>query len=258
MPPDLPAHEAHPSLLASLGMCTGELPPPFLGTESAASTRTPSILVLPQPSCLHSPAANSSPSTVVDTPESTAVTAPAATKRKTKAQLKGKATEEAKSQVKRVKWTNNMYFASVLSQELGMVLNRDQVSLKYWKLKCAYRKEKREQKRTGNAARISEMDEGLWAILNDAFGGRDDDEGMEVDVAQATEEVSKQKPAPVAQLATALQGGMEAIASSLGARSSAEDQLRALTSAIQQQQEETRKFQEMQLQLLRELLAQRQ
>ncbi|KAI9998614.1 hypothetical protein PInf_003196 [Phytophthora infestans] len=146
-----------------------------------------------------------------------------------------------------------------------MVLNRDQVSLKYWKLKCAYRKEKREQKRTGNAARISEMDEGLWAILNDAFGGRldsaideDDDEGMEVDVAQATEEVSKQKPAPVAQLATALQGGMEAIASSLGARSSAEDQLRALTSAIQQQQEETRKFQEMQLQLLRELLAQRQ
>ncbi|KAF4145313.1 hypothetical protein GN958_ATG05502 [Phytophthora infestans] len=165
------------------------------------------------------------------------------------------------------------YFASVLSQELGMVLNRDQVSLKYRKLKCVYRKEKREQKRTGNAARIREMDEGLWAILNDAFGGRvgisgevlldsaideDDDEGMEVDVTQATEEVSKQKPAPVAQLATASQGGMKAIAFSLGARSSAEDQLRALTSTIQQQQEETRKFQEMQLQLLRELLAQRQ
>ncbi|KAF4136294.1 hypothetical protein GN958_ATG14466 [Phytophthora infestans] len=297
MPPDLPAHEGHPSLLASLGMCTGELPPPFIGTESGASTRTPSILVLPQPSCLHSPAANSLPSTVVDTPESTAAAAPAATKRK--------ATEEAKSQVKRVKWTNKMvgellrlrfsdgdvkrrlesadtktktalawqYFASVLSQELGMVLNRDQVSLKYRKLKCVYRKEKREQKWTGNAARIREMNEGLWAILNDAFGGRvgisgevlldsaideDDDEGMEVDVTQATEEVSKQKPAPVAQLATASQGGMKAIAFSLGARSSAEDQLRALTSTIQQQQEETRKFQEMQLQLLRELLAQRQ
>ncbi|KAF4137391.1 hypothetical protein GN958_ATG13448 [Phytophthora infestans] len=89
-------------------MCTGELPPPFLGTESAASTRTPSILVLPQPSCLLSPAANSSPSTVVDTPKLVAAAAPVVTKRKTKAKLKGKATEEAKSQVKRVKWTNNM------------------------------------------------------------------------------------------------------------------------------------------------------
>ncbi|KAI9981604.1 hypothetical protein PInf_009360 [Phytophthora infestans] len=140
------------------------------------------------------------------------------------------------------------YFASVLSQELGMVLNRDQVSLKYRKLKCVYRKEKREQKRTGNTARISEMDEGISGeVLLDSAIDEDDDEGMEVDVAQATEEVSEQKPALVAQLITALQGGMGANAFSLGARSSAEDQLRALTSAIQQQQEETRKFQEMQL-----------
>ncbi|OWY99970.1 hypothetical protein PHMEG_00028939 [Phytophthora megakarya] len=47
----------------------------------------------------------------------------------------------------------------------------DQVSLKYRKLKCIYRKEKREQTKTGNSTRINEMDEGLWAILNDAFGG---------------------------------------------------------------------------------------
>ncbi|KAF4150408.1 hypothetical protein GN958_ATG00406 [Phytophthora infestans] len=143
-------------------------------------------------------------------------------------------------------------------QKLPAFSLKSLVSLQYRELKCVYRKEKREKKRTGNAARISEMDEGLWAILNDAFGGRDDDEGMEVDGAQATGEVSKQKLASVDQLATALQGRMEVTASSLGARSSAEDQLRALTSAIQQQQEETREFQAMQLQLLRELLAPRQ
>ncbi|ETM33764.1 hypothetical protein L914_19029 [Phytophthora nicotianae] len=316
MPSDLPARELHPSLFASLGLWpnaaslgaaqhTGELSPPPSGTEPAATTTTPTILLLPQPSRLPSPAASSSPSTVVETPESAGAAARAATKRKTKAKSKGKAKKEAKCQVKRVKWTNKMvgellrlrfsdghvkrrlvgadtktkkglawqYFASVLSQELGMVLNHDQVSLKYRKLKCIYRKEKREQKKTGNAARISEMDEGLWVILNDAFGGRvgisgevlldsaiDEDDGEDVEGggAQATEEVLKQKPAPVAQLATALQGGMEAIAFSLGARSAAENQLRALTSAIQQQHEDTRRFQEMQFQLLRELLAQRQ
>ncbi|KAI9989177.1 hypothetical protein PInf_019316 [Phytophthora infestans] len=67
------------------------------------------------------------------------------------------------------------YFASVLSQELGVVLNRDQVSL------------------NGDVLLDSAIDE-------------DDDEGMEVDGTQAREEVSKQKPAPVAQLVTALQG----------------------------------------------------
>ncbi|KAF4147626.1 hypothetical protein GN958_ATG03199 [Phytophthora infestans] len=62
-------------------------------------------------------------------------------------------------------------FASVLSDSLGMVLNHEQVSLKYRKLKCIYRKEKREMQKTGNNPRATEMDEGLWAILNDTFGG---------------------------------------------------------------------------------------
>ncbi|OWY99971.1 hypothetical protein PHMEG_00028940 [Phytophthora megakarya] len=66
--------------------------------------------------------------------------------------------------------------------------------------------------------------------------------------------VSKQKLDPVAQLPTAF----KAIASSLGAHSAAEDQLRALTSALQQQHQDTRRFQEIQLQILRGLLAQRQ
>ncbi|KAF4140547.1 hypothetical protein GN958_ATG10266 [Phytophthora infestans] len=208
MPPDLPAHEGHSSLLASLGMCTGELPPPFLGTESAASTRTPSILSTARPQL----------SWILQNQ----LRLQLLQRQSVRLRQNGKATEEAKSQVKRVKWTNKMvgellrlrfsdgdvkrrlesadtktktalawqYFASVLSQELGMVLNRDQVSLKYRKLRCVYR--------------IS------GDVLLDSAIDEDNDEGMEVDGTQATEEVSKQKPAPVAQLVTALQGEMEA------------------------------------------------
>ncbi|GMF35181.1 unnamed protein product [Phytophthora lilii] len=267
---------------------SGELPPSPASTvpvhvlttwqQPAAPTTTPTIWLLPQSSSSPSPAASSSPAPAVKATEA----APAATESKNKAKSKPASTALYDGDVKRwleaadtktkkaLAW---QYFASVLSQALGMVLNHDQVSLKYRKLKCIYRKEKREQKKTGNSARISEMDEGLWAILNDAFGGRvgisgdtlldsaiDEDDGnnMEDAAELAEEEVSKQKPVPVAQLATALQGGMEAIASSLGACSAADGQLRALTSALQQQHEETRRFQEMQLQLLRELLGQRQ
>ncbi|KAG7380853.1 hypothetical protein PHYPSEUDO_006746 [Phytophthora pseudosyringae] len=114
------------------------------------------------------------------------------------------------------------------------------------------------------------MNEGLWTILHDAFGGRvsisgeilldsavDDDEEDTGEVSSKEDNGTKPKPLPVAQLATALQGGMEVIAASLGSRSSTEDNSHALTVSLQQQHEETRQFQAMQLQLLRDILSQR-
>ncbi|OWY97556.1 hypothetical protein PHMEG_00031887, partial [Phytophthora megakarya] len=101
------------------------------------------------------------------------------------------------------------YFASVFSQSLGVVLNHDQ----------------RELKKSGNDIRINELGEGLWTILNDAFGGRVGISGevlldSSIDDGQEEEEpkeesASKAKPPPIAQLDTALQGGMETIAASL-------------------------------------------
>ncbi|KAG3236114.1 hypothetical protein PI124_g18871 [Phytophthora idaei] len=139
------------------------------------------------------------------------------------------------------------------------------------KLKCVYRKGKRELKKTGNSVRVSETDDGLWTILSDVFGGREGicgevlldsavvkEEDEEAGSASSKDDgTPKQKPAPVAQLAAALQGGMEAIAASLGSWSSSEDQMRSLTASLQQQHQETRRIQEMQLQLLRKLLVQR-
>jgi hypothetical protein len=77
-----------------------------------------------------------------------------------------------------------------------------------------------------------------------------DDEDEETDTTK-DQAAFKQKAPPVVQLATALQGGMEAIAASLGSRSTADDNL------LQQQQDENRRFQSMQLELLKELVAQR-
>ncbi|KAE8897226.1 hypothetical protein PF005_g18001 [Phytophthora fragariae] len=116
------------------------------------------------------------------------------------------------------------------------------------------------------------MNGGFWTILNDAFGGRvgisgdvlldstvDDDEEEEEarEAANKEDTGTKPKPPPVAQLATALQGGMEAIAASLGSRSSSEVDFHALTVSLQQQHEETRQFQATQLQQLRDILVQR-
>ncbi|KAG3245736.1 hypothetical protein PI124_g9518 [Phytophthora idaei] len=112
------------------------------------------------------------------------------------------------------------------------------------------------------------MDDSLWTTISDVFGGRvgisgevlldsavNEKEDEEAGSASSKDVgTPQQKPAPVAPLAAALQGGMEAITASLGSRSSSEDQMRSLTASLQQQYEETRRFQEMQLQLLRELL----
>ncbi|KAE9134352.1 hypothetical protein PF005_g3709 [Phytophthora fragariae] len=145
------------------------------------------------------------------------------------------------------------HFASVLSQSLGVALTHDHVSLKYSKLKCLFRKEKREHHQTGNTARESEMDGELWAISSDAFGGRvgisgevlldstTDEEDEETDAAK-DQRASKQRVIPVIQLATALQGGMEAIAAALGSRSAADENLHSLAELLEQQQDENRRY----------------
>ncbi|KAG2780431.1 hypothetical protein PC129_g16826 [Phytophthora cactorum] len=114
------------------------------------------------------------------------------------------------------------------------------------------------------------MNDGLWGIISDAFSGCvgisgevlldsavDEEEDEEAGSASSKDDgTPKQNPAPMAQLAAALQGGMDGIVASFGLRSSSEDQMRSLTASLQQQHEETRRFQEMQLQLLHELLVQ--
>ncbi|KAE8879685.1 hypothetical protein PF002_g18642 [Phytophthora fragariae] len=116
-------------------------------------------------------------------------------------------------------------------------------------------------------ARENDMNVELWAFLSDVFEERVGISGEvlldstvdEEDEETATKDqgASKQKAPPVVQLATALQGGVEAIAASLGSRSTADENLRSLAELLQQQQDENCRFQEMQLQLLKELGAQR-
>ncbi|KAG3030086.1 hypothetical protein JG687_00013560 [Phytophthora cactorum] len=272
------------------------VPMPLVWSDLVA-TRTMHVPPSPQPT---PPPTNYAPGVGEVAPA-----APDARKSKwhAKRQSGGQSKGQGKGQSTRIKWANKMvgellhlrfsdrhvkrwlesadtkikkalawqYFAIVLSESFGMVPHHDQISLKYRKLKCVYRKEKRELKKTGNSVRVSEMDDGLWTILSDAFGGRvdisgevlldsavDEDEDEEVGSASSKDDgTPTQKHARVAQLAAALQGGMEAIAASLGSRLSSEDQMRSLTASLQQQHEETRRFQEMQLQLLRELLVQR-
>ncbi|KAE9036466.1 hypothetical protein PR002_g7081, partial [Phytophthora rubi] len=172
------------------------------------------------------------------------------------------------------------YFVSVLSQSQGVVITREQVSQKYRKLKCIYRKEKREAGQTGNCAReLREIDDALWGILHDAFSGRvgisgevlldshlDDDEGdssgadqgtggtpgTRVDETIAT--AGKGKVSPVESLGAAMRTGMEAIAASLTARASSDGLIESLTAALQRQHDETRRFQALQLQLLQQLV----
>lgn len=169
------------------------------------------------------------------------------------------------------------YFASVLSQSLGVVINRDQVSQKYRKLKCIYRKEKREEGKTGNCARsLREIDDGLWSILHDAFsgkvgisgevlldshldGGESDSSVVDHDSGDAdrppADAPGKGKLSPIESLATSMRSGMEAIAASLSARTSPDDGLGSLAATLERHHEETRRFQAIQLQLLQQLLA---
>ncbi|RLN76330.1 hypothetical protein BBJ28_00024338 [Nothophytophthora sp. Chile5] len=115
---------------------------------------------------------------------------------------------------------------------------------------------------------FASIDEGLWFILSDAFASRgalsedilmdsnleDDDENGGADSTETTPTKANQKAPPVAQLATALQSGMEAIAASMGTRAKSDDPIHALTRVLQQQHQESRRLQDLQLQLLQRLL----
>ncbi|KAG6943824.1 hypothetical protein JG688_00017417, partial [Phytophthora aleatoria] len=166
------------------------IPPPFmvpmpLAWSDLVATRIMHVSPSPQPT----PA----PTNYAPAVGEVAPTAPDARKSKGHAnrQSGGQSKGQAKGQSKRIKWTNKIvgellhlrfsdgdvkrrlelvdtkikkalawqYFASVLSESFRMVLHHDQVSLKYRKFKCVYRKEKRELKKTGTSVRVSEMDD---------------------------------------------------------------------------------------------------
>ncbi|GMF12781.1 unnamed protein product [Phytophthora lilii] len=170
---------------------------------------------------------------------------------------------------KRLKWSNEMV-AELLRLRFA---DGD--------LKCIYRKEKREEGKTGNCARsLREIDDGLWSILHDAFsgkvdisgevlldsvldGGESDSSGVDHDSGGAggppadetTAPPGKGKLSPIESLATSMQSGMEAIAASLSARTSPDDALGSLAATLERHHEETRRFQALQLQLLQQLVA---
>ncbi|KAG3074938.1 hypothetical protein PI125_g21845 [Phytophthora idaei] len=139
------------------------------------------------------------------------------------------------------------YFASVLSESLGVVINREQVSQKYRKLKCIYRKEKREEGKTGNCA----LEKYCWILISMAgkvYSGEEPGSGGAV-ISRADEPAptsGKIKLSPIESLASSMQTGMEAIAASMSTRNSPHDSLESLIVTL----EETRRFQALQLQLL--------
>ncbi|KAE9129933.1 hypothetical protein PF002_g3918 [Phytophthora fragariae] len=257
------------------------------------------------------PTAAASPSS--DAAVSAVATAPTGTttKRAARAPREPGSAKKAKS-MQRLKWTNAMVaemlrlrfddgdvkrrletadtktkkalawqqFASALWQSQGVVISQVQLYQKYRQVKCIYRKGRRERQQTGNnTSEPFAVDEGLWAVLHDAFASRvglsgevlvgthlEEDASDENAAADATEtsgtSPAKGKLQPVVELAVALQTGMEAIAASMSASAAGRDQLQQLASTIEQQaramaaqREENRHFQQMQLQLLRDLLA---
>ncbi|KAE9356543.1 hypothetical protein PF008_g3569 [Phytophthora fragariae] len=230
------------------------------------------------------PTAAASPSS--DAAVSAVATAPTGTttKRAARAPREPGSAKKAKS-MQRLKWTNAMV-AEMLrlrfddGDSQGVVISQVQLYQKYRQVKCIYRKGRRERQQTGNnTSEPFAVDEGLWAVLHDAFASRvglsgevlvgthlEEDASDENAAADATEtsgtSPAKGKLQPVVELAVALQTGMEAIAASMSASAAGRDQLQQLASTIEQQaramaaqREENRHFQQMQLQLLRDLLA---
>ncbi|KAE9351461.1 hypothetical protein PR003_g4875 [Phytophthora rubi] len=222
------------------------------------------------------PTAAASPSS--DAAVSAVATAPTGTttKRAARAPREPGSAKKAKS-MQLLKWTNAM-----VAEMLRLRFDDGDVQLyqKYRQVKCIYRKGRRERQQTGNnTSEPFAVDEGLWAVLHDAFASRvglsgevlvgthlEEDASDENAAADATEtsgtSPAKGKLQPVVELAVALQTGMEAIAASMSASAAGGDQLQQLASTIEQQaramaaqREENRHFQQLQLQLLRDLLA---
>ena len=127
-------------------------------------------------------------------------------------------------------------------------------------------------RKTGNEpVQPREMDDVLWGILNDAFSSRAGISGdVLLDTNEETAENSegstnaspaKGKTQPIVQLANAMQIGMEAIATAMSSQPSSDNQLQSLaqaierqTSAINMQQQQLQRQQELQLQLLQRLI----
>lgn len=123
---------------------------------------------------------------------------------------------------------------------------------------------------TGNCAReLREIDDAIWSILHDAFSGRfgisgevlldshldaDDSEVVATSADEPTTTASRGKASPIENLAGAMQAGMEATAASLTAGTSTDITVSSLMATLQRQHEETRQFQALQLQLLRQLI----
>ncbi|KAE8880301.1 hypothetical protein PF003_g35507 [Phytophthora fragariae] len=186
-------------------------------------------------------------------------------------------------------------FANVLSQSLGMVIQQEQVksewlhqmqlttsiflllrgvqvSSKYRKLECVYRKERREITQTGNNPREREIDEELWTILHDAFSPHEAISGEVLFDSQLEENEEDATPAenteaspakskqPIVQLASAMQSGLEAIAASMGPAASSSEAVEELAQAVKQQTallqlqlEENQRIMQMQLAIMQQL-----
>ncbi|KAE9025386.1 hypothetical protein PF011_g3054 [Phytophthora fragariae] len=144
-------------------------------------------------------------------------------------------------------------YTSVLSQSQGVVISQAELYQAYRKVKFLYRKGRRERRQTGNnTTEPFAVDEGLWAVLHDAFASRvglggevlldthfEEDESEDAGEADAsasnTTSPAKGRLQPVVELANALQTGMEAIAASMSATPTGGGHLQQLASAIQQQ-----------------------
>ncbi|KAE9203475.1 hypothetical protein PF004_g18128 [Phytophthora fragariae] len=145
-------------------------------------------------------------------------------------------------------------FANVLSQSLGMVIQQEQVSSKYRKLK---------------------LDEELWTILHDAFSPHEGISGEVLFDSQLEENEEDATPAentdvspakskqPIVQLASAMQSCLEAIAASMGPAASSSEAVEELAQAVKQQTallqlqlEENQRIMQMQLAIMQQLVNQ--
>ncbi|KAE9205016.1 hypothetical protein PF002_g20453 [Phytophthora fragariae] len=128
-------------------------------------------------------------------------------------------------------------FANVLSQSLGMVIQQEQVSSKYRKLKCI----------SGEVLFDSQLEE-------------NEEDATPAENTEASPAKSKQ---PIVQLASAMQSGLEAIAASMGPAASSSEAVEELAQAVKQQTallqlqlEENQRIMQMQLAIMQQLVNQ--
>ncbi|KAE9132603.1 hypothetical protein PF005_g3724 [Phytophthora fragariae] len=138
------------------------------------------------------------------------------------------------------------YFASVMSQSVGVVIKTDQVSQTYLKLQCIYRQEKK-RGRVGISGEV----------LLDSHSDAEDIDGSEAEQSaggasadEPTATVARSKATPIEYLASSMHAGMEAIAAFLTGSALSDNKIGSLLATLQCQHKETRLFQALKLQLL--------